>query len=50
MGSMEALTILKNNLKNWPWHLETKYCLDENDAKAIIKDIEELESEANDHK
>jgi hypothetical protein len=50
MGDHEALTILKNNLKNWPWHLEAKFGIDENEAAAIIKDIEVLESETNDNK
>ena len=43
MGGMENLIKLKVNLKNWSWRVEPKFVLDENDAKALIAEIETIE-------
>jgi hypothetical protein len=42
---LDALIVLKNNLKNMSWNVTPKYSIDENEAAKIVKEIEELEQE-----
>lgn len=39
---MDALIVLKNNLKNNSWNVHPSFKLDENEAKKIIAEIETL--------
>ena len=45
---MDALIVLKNNLKNNSWNVNPHMRIDENEAKKIIEEIEELEEQEND--
>ena len=40
---IDALIVLKNNLKNNTWHVNPHYRIDENEAIKLIEEIEEVE-------
>lgn len=45
MCDMENLIRLKVNLKNWSFNVAPAFKLDENDAKGLIAEIENIEKE-----